>query len=523
LSERPGGRKDFVTALPGVAEAVSGPAGLESAGGELWRHVTPPGSIRFHVPASAAARRRLRSRVRTLQPGSSVVLSCAGLGARRRCRIFAREAGIEILREYIAIPSVESPTCYIEDSRSTLAYFFTELLTLPRGGAVISAPLQTMKTIARTFFPAALVGSVAPKRIVLGRVGVRPSIRAAYPGLAEPPNSGALLDLPGMRSLVLALSKDPNAKITLLLIPDDGVRPTLAVKLPTTAAAQATIAAERGVLVSLRARLPDFVLATIPSLERVPGFPKQSLVTSALRGSPMTTRYHAWRHLGDRAGVGADFLTVGAWLAGLQSAATGPRQPVDMDGGVASLLRNRFSGDPRLDESMAALGAVHARLRTTSTPRTAVHGDFWFGNVLLAGENVSGVIDWEAGSPSGEPIRDLVRFALTYSLYLDRHSRAGHRVAGHPGLRVGEWGAGITWAIDGQGWFPDLVRDFVKGGMARLGAEPGLWREAMLAGLAEVAATADHIEFARLHWQLFGRLSRQAPALSAAAVSQPSG
>jgi Phosphotransferase enzyme family len=450
------------------------------------------------------------------------VLSCAGLGARRRCRLFARDAGIEILREYIAVPSVESPTCYIEDSRSTLAYFFTELLTLPRGGAVISAPLQTMKTIARSFFPATLVGSVAPIRIVLGRVGVRRSIRAAYPGLAEPHSSGALLDMKGMRSVVLALSKDPNAKITVLQIPDGGGRPTLAIKLPTTPAAQATIAAERAVLAGLRARLPDVALATIPTLERVPGLPKHSLVTNALPGSPMTTRYHAWRHLGNQAGVRADFLTVGAWLAGLQSNVTGPRQPVDMDGGMTSLLGRRFSEDPRLDDLLAALGAVHARLGTTSTPRTAVHGDFWFGNVLTTGEQVSGVIDWEAGSACGEPIRDLVRFALTYSLYLDRHSRPGHRVAGHPGLRVGEWGAGIAWAMDGNGWFPDLIRDFVKGGMARLGAEPGLWREAMLAGLAEVAATADHFEFARLHWQLFGRLSSEVPALSAAGVSQPS-
>jgi hypothetical protein len=378
-----------------------------------------------------------------------------------------------------------------------------------------------MKTIARSFFPAAFVGSIAPIRIVLGRVGVRRSIRAAYPGLAEPPRSGALLDMTGMRSLVLALSKDPNAKITVLLIPDGGGRPTLAIKLPTTHAAQASIAAEKGVLASLRARLPDVALATIPSLERVPGLPKQSLVTNALPGLPMTTRYHAWRHLGNPARVRADFLMVGAWLAGFQSAVTGPRQPVDMDGGVTSLLCHRFREDPQLDELVARLADVYARLRTTSTPRTPVHGDFWFGNILLSGEKVSGVIDWEAGSACGEPIRDLVRFVLTYSLYLDRHSRAGRRVSGHPGLRVGEWGAGIAWAVDGKGWFPDLVRDFVTDGMARLGAEPACWREAMLAGLAEVAATADHLEFARHHWQLFGRLSREVPVLSVAAVSQP--
>jgi hypothetical protein len=29
----------------------------------------------------------------------------------------------------------------------------------------------------------------------------------------------------------------------------------------------------------------------------------------------------------------------------------------------------------------------------------------------------------------------------------------------------------------------------------------------LLAGVAEVAATADHLDFARLHWRLFDRLS----------------
>ena len=192
-----------------------------------------------------------------------------------------------------------------------------------------------------------------------------------------------------------------------------------------------------------------------------------------------------------------------------------------MDGGAVRALRRRFGEEPGGNESLAVLARVHERLRLTSTPRTAVHGDFWFGNVLMAGERVSGVIDWEAGAAQGEPVRDLVRFALTYALYLDRHTRAGHRVWGHRGLRAGEWGAGITWALEGQGWFPDLIREFVQNGLIRLGADPERWRDALLAGLAEVAATADHLEFARLHWQLFGRLARQDPALSVRAVAPP--
>jgi hypothetical protein len=269
----------------------------------------------------------------------------------------------------------------------------------------------------------------------------------------------------------------------------------------------------------LHERLPRAILASIPSLGHLKELTgTRALVTTALPGSPMTTRYHAWRHLGNPSAVTADFLSVEAWLGAFQGASAGTRRPIDLGGGATAILRKRFGAEPELDASLAALAAVHARLRTTTTPRTAVHGDFWFGNVLMAAEKVSGVIDWEAGAASGEPVRDLVRFALTYALYLDRHTRAGRGVAGHRGLRAGEWGAGIIWTLEGKGWFPDLVREFVQRGLARLGADPELWREAMLAGLAEVAATADHIEFARLHWQLFGRLCGRVFVLNAGAV-----
>jgi hypothetical protein len=322
-----------------------------------------------------------------------------------------------------------------------------------------------------------------------------------------------------MHSLVVALSKDPNAKVTVLLIPHGSRRPSLAIKVPTTPIAEASVRAERGVLRELHQRLPDVILASIPNLGHLRELTgTRSLVTTALPGSPMTTRYHAWRHLGNPAAVRADFRAVDAWLAAFQSATARARRPIDMDGGATAILRRRFRAQSDLDEALVELAAVHARLRTTTAPRTAVHGDFWFGNVMMTGDQVSGVIDWEAGALSGEPVRDLVRFPLTYALYLDRHTRAGRRVSGHRGLRAGEWGAGISWALDGKGWFPDVVREFVQRGLARLGADPELWREAMLAGLAEVAATADHLEFARLHWQLFGRLCGQSQVLSATAV-----
>ena len=104
---------------------------------------------------------------------------------------------------------------------------------------------------------------------------------------------------------------------------------------------------------------------------------------------------------------------------------------------------------------------------------------------------------------------DLVRFANVYALYLDRRTRPGRRVGGHPGLRADEWGAGIEYALDAPGWFPTLYRRFLQDGLARLGADPAGWRDAALAGVAEVAALTDHHEFARLHLELFRRLTSQ--------------
>jgi hypothetical protein len=80
-------------------------------------------------------------------------------------------------------------------------------------------------------------------------------------------------------------------------------------------------------------------------------------------------------------------------------------------------------------------------------------------------------------------------------------------VSGHRGLRADRWGAGVEYAIDGAGWYPGLVRSFVRTGLERLGVSPSCWRDVLLADLAASAAAADHDEFARNHMLLFHRLS----------------
>jgi hypothetical protein len=176
-----------------------------------------------------------------------------------------------------------------------------------------------------------------------------------------------------------------------------------------------------------------------------------------------------------------------------------------------SALARRFRQRAELPQVLDQLGAIHTRLARSTTPRTAVHGDFWNGNLLTNERAITGVVDWESGRRRSEPLRDVVRFGLSYSLYLDRHTRPGHQVAGH-GFVAGEWGQGVRYALDGKGWYPELVRGFLQSALVRLGAAPEHWRDAALAGLAEIAASADEFVFAERHLNLFQRLTRGADA-----------
>jgi hypothetical protein len=317
----------------------------------------------------------------------------------------------------------------------------------------------------------------------------------------------------GLRVLVVGLSTDANAKRTVLLISPSSERPVLAIKAPTTEAGARAIESEAGVLTALRTRRPGCFDGTIPRLVEAVDFDgRQAVVTTAVPGMPMTAAYARGRHTADPAGVHADFAAVREWLAQFQTKTRGERAPLEMDGGVCLRLAQRFSGDTRVRADLDALAGITARLRRNTTPRAAVHGDLWFGNVLCARGRVSGVVDWEAGCVSGEPVRDLVRFALSYALYLDRRTRPGRRVPGHPGLRAGPWGAAVVYSIDGQGWFPDLFRRFIQNGLARLGASRESWRDAAIAGLAEIAAFTDDDAFARHHLDLFRRLADGGPS-----------
>jgi aminoglycoside phosphotransferase (APT) family kinase protein len=327
--------------------------------------------------------------------------------------------------------------------------------------------------------------------------------------IAPPQTLAGFIDQVGGRAACLAVSRDPNAKVTILLFPPGATRPAYVAKVPTTDAAARSVEREAEHLAEVGGQRLGLVSTTIPKVvATVEHLGRPVLVMTAMPGQSMLAAYHSWRHTARQKTVAADFAAAGDWLAGLYDAATGTEHVslAQLLDGVADVISGRFGREPGVDADLAELAGLRGRLADHRTPQSVVHGDFWPGNLLVENGRVLGVIDWESARLTGTPARDLARFVTSYSLYLDRHTRPGHRVTGHPGLRADRWGAGVEYAIDGAGWYPDLARSFVMSGLERLSVSPSCWRDVLLADLAATAAAADHDDFARNHLLLFRRL-----------------
>jgi aminoglycoside phosphotransferase (APT) family kinase protein len=328
--------------------------------------------------------------------------------------------------------------------------------------------------------------------------------------IAPPRTLAGFIDQVGGRAACLAVSRDPNAKVTILLFPPGATRPAYVAKVPTTDAAARSVEREAEQLAEVGSRALGPVSTTIPKVvATVEHLGRPVLIMTAMPGQSMLAAYHSWRHTARRTTVAADFAAAGGWLGGLHSAVawSGHASLAQLLDGVPDAISRRFGRQPEADADQADLAGLLGRLAEHRTPQSVVHGDFWPGNLLIEPGRVLGVIDWESARLVGTPAHDLARFVTSYSLYLDRHTRPGHRVAGHPGLRADRWGAGVEYAIDGAGWYPDLARSFVMTGLERLGGLASCWRDVLLADIAATAAAADQDEFARSHLMLFRRLT----------------
>ncbi len=317
-----------------------------------------------------------------------------------------------------------------------------------------------------------------------------------------------LLIDPRSRGVLIAASKDPDAKLTFVVTTPRPASDSVAVKIPTTKAAGAAIEHEGRILAQLSRYRLGPIANTIPRCVDILRLDENRpvLVSTAVAGTPMSVGYHRWLHTARPSTVTTDFELAADWLRRFQSATAAGRAPLAWAAEVAESLSGRWDGHPALPAALNRLAWANDALLPVQVRRTAVHGDFWFGNVLVAGPMVTGVVDWEAGAAESWPLRDIVRFALSYSLYLDRHTRPRHRVIGHRGLRREGFAPGIVYALLGRGWFVAELRSFLAQALSAAGVPASLWYAAALTGIGEVAATANGDSFGAGHLQLLAEL-----------------
>ncbi|MTD55133.1 phosphotransferase family protein [Amycolatopsis pithecellobii] len=387
-------------------------------------------------------------------------------------------------RRFVALPSRRQPLVIAEDDPSVLRYVRTALLAPPPRSSlpawVFTAARETLRI---------------------------PVSWRLVPHVQSPGGPGALGELmAGHRLLILRHSHDPDARLMLLLFRPGARWPSRAVKVPSEQGGAARVLREADRLRGIAALPVGSLRESIPEVLTVA--PGPALVTTAVPGTPMLVGYHRHGHTSRPATVRADLTAAGAWLARFQAATAGDPAPLDVAPGVGEALRQRPATRKAVQDRLSAL---RDRLRRHQAPRTAVHGDFWPGNLLTDRGAITGVVDWEWAGPAGNPVRDLARFALSYSDYLDRHTRPGRPVRGHHGL-LARPGAAVAYALDGDGWYPRLIRDFLHTGLSRLGVSPACARDAVLAEIAAVAAEASDHTFAEHHLRVFERLTGEVPA-----------
>lgn len=400
-------------------------------------------------------------------------------------RAAARVGVLPPERRYLALPSRRRPIVLAEDRPQVLAYLRRCLLAVP--------PTQPV-----WLYPAARTALAVP---VVHRYV--PALRMPPKGHSEPASPVAELLAGAGPLLMLDHSHDPDACLVVLVFPPHTPLPTLALKVPTGPGAVPGILREADRLTTVAALPLGPVRRTVPEVLGLPrhtGFP--TLLTTALPGTSMLAAYHRPGHHTRPAPVHRDFTAAAHWLAALQSATYAGTAPLDVAPQVFDTLDERLAGD----RTRAALRALRRRLRGRTAPLTTTHGDFWPGNILVSGDRVTGVVDWENARAAASPLADPARFVIAYCEYLDRRVRPGHRVPGHPGLVAGRPGAALALALDGTGWYPRLVRRFLAGTLRRLGLPAECGRDAVLAELAAVAAEATDPSFADVQARAFTRL-----------------
>jgi hypothetical protein len=133
---------------------------------ENWRVLAPAAERSFELPRGGV--RGVARAIGDLPPGTEVVVRAPGFGARGRVRRCARRAGIVVRRECLAFPAVAAPAFLVEDSSSSVGYFFDTVAAVPPGIATLEPVANAGLTVLRNMCRSRLLRSFLPGRILVG-------------------------------------------------------------------------------------------------------------------------------------------------------------------------------------------------------------------------------------------------------------------------------------------------------------------------------------------------------------------
>ena len=135
--------------------------------GQRWRLLAPQEAVAVEIPSGFLAVRRTAAELRSLPPGTPVVLLDHRPGGRLRARRIAATGAFAAERQYVALPSLTPAILMIEDTTETLRWACWSLLAPPPGVTKTHALVDAVIRFVRRHPGAA--GWLAAGRVVVGR------------------------------------------------------------------------------------------------------------------------------------------------------------------------------------------------------------------------------------------------------------------------------------------------------------------------------------------------------------------
>lgn len=136
---------------------------------ERWRQnrlVIAPADAFMAEVAPLRSTAAVLGEVASLAAGSPVIVCSPPPFARRRCRRFAAAAGIEVQREYVALPTAGAPAYLVEDAPVATAYFLRSIL-VPPPRTIWAAPFRLcLSAVSKLADPGPIVRALAPRLVV---------------------------------------------------------------------------------------------------------------------------------------------------------------------------------------------------------------------------------------------------------------------------------------------------------------------------------------------------------------------